>query len=343
MIITRTPLRVSFLGGGSDYPEYFMENPGAVLGTAVNLYVYVALIRQTALVDKQFKLTYRESEAVDSPDDLEHPVVRAVLQDCRWTGPGIHIATLADVPANTGLGSSSSFTVALLHALALFRGDVVTAESLANDAVRIEREVLQEAGGWQDQFHAAYGGVALYEFSGDGVARRAPETAALTDGLNRSMVLVPTGRPRSSHDHATTTSAAVKSGSGASAAHEMAGLARETFGSLHDIDDPGVAVKTLADAMAAAWELKRTIMGGVLDPDVEQLIERGRNQGALAGRLCGAGGSGFVLFLTEPDGREDFIRRCGFRQGELIEVSESGSIPGPNDWMQSRTIPLSGF
>jgi len=329
MIVTRTPLRVSFLGGGSDYPEYFKSESGAVLGAAVNLYVYVALIRQTALVDKQFKLTYRESEAVDSPDDLKHPVVRAVLQDCRWTGPGIHIATLADVPANTGLGSSSSFTVALLHSLALFRGHNVSAETLANDAVRIEREVLAEAGGWQDQFHAAHGGAALYEFSCDGVVRRAPETPALTKGLNQSMVLVPTGRPRSSHDFALTTSAAIKSNSGASAAREMAKLARETFFNLQAASDPALAIKTLADAMSIAWDIKRSIIGTFVDSDFDQLIERGCHQGALAGRLCGAGGSGLILFLTESGDREDFIRRCGFSQAELIGVSQSASIPGP--------------
>lgn len=340
MIITRTPLRVSFLGGGSDYPSFFTQEPGAVLGAAVNLYVFVALIQQTALVDKQYKLTYRDSEAVDRPEDLRHPVVRAVLEDCSWDGPGLHIATLADVPANTGLGSSSSFTVALLHALALFRGETVTAESLAADAVRIEREVLEEAGGWQDQYHAAYGGVALYEFSRDGVARRAPESPALTEGLNRSMVLVPTGHPRSSHDHAMRTNTAVSSPSGSAAARDMADLARSTFSSLHATDDPGVAVKALADAMNVAWSIKRTMMGAVMDSDVEDLINFGRARGALAGRLCGAGGSGFVLFLTEPGAREDFIRACSFRQGELIEVSDTGSIHGPTEWMQSRTIPL---
>lgn len=334
MIITRTPLRVSFLGGGSDYPSYFEDEPGAVLGTAVNLYVFVALIRHKALVDKQFKLTYRESEAVDDPREFQHPVARAVFEDNRWSGPGLHIATLADVPANTGLGSSSAFTVALLHAVALFQERSVSPESLAHDAIRIERQVLREAGGWQDQFHAAYGGTALYEFASSGVTRRCPETTALTDGLNRSMVLVPTGQPRASHDFAAATTTAVRTSSGAAVAREMATLARDTFAVLQTLDDSEVAIKVLADAMSSAWDLKRSIVGDAINPEVDELIARGRNAGALAGRLCGAGGSGFVLFLTRPDDRREFLARSGFGQGELIEVSDSGSIHGPTEWMR---------
>ncbi|MDP2287946.1 MAG: galactokinase [Actinomycetota bacterium] len=324
---------MSFLGGGSDYPTYFNEQPGAVLGTAVSLYVFVALIQQNPLVDKQYKLTYRQSEAVDHPSELQHPVVRAVLQDQEWTGPGLHIATLADVPANTGLGSSSSFTVALLHALALFQGRTVTAETLARDAVRIEREVLNEAGGWQDQFHAAYGGTALYEFEQSGVVRRPLSTTALTDGLDRSMVLVPTGQPRSSHAHATSTTTAIRTRQGASVASEMANLARETYNSLRECDDPSFAIRTLAKSMDSAWHLKKALMGEAINEDADELISAGIRNGALAGRLCGAGGSGFVLFLTEIDDREAFIERSGLTQGTLINVSDAGSCHGPMEWM----------
>ena len=338
MIITRTPLRVSFLGGGSDYPSYFNEEAGAVLGTAINLYVFIALIQQTTLADHPYKLTYREFEAVESPSELRHPVVRAVLEDARWQGPGLHIATLSDVPANTGLGSSSAFTVAFIHALALLRERTVTAESLAREAIRIERDVLAEAGGWQDQFHAAYGGTALYEFSSGAVTRRCPETAALADGLNRAMVLVPSGRPRASHSHAAATHAAVKSGSGASAAREMADLARSTFAQLHKIDDSEIAVKLLADAMNGAWKLKQHVMRGDMDPDVQGLISKGRANGALAGRLCGAGGSGFVLFLTDQGDQQAFLDRAGFTQGGRVDVSDAGSVHGPTEWMQSPTL-----
>ena len=214
----------------------------------------------------------------------------------------------------------------------------MTAEALARGAIRVERDVLNEAGGWQDQFHASYGGTALYEFSGSGdVTRRCPETSGLVEGLNRSMVLVPTGRPRSSHDHAATTSSAVVTPQGAAAAREMARLARSTFTDLQGADGPDDSVRILASAMDTAWALKRRIMGGVLDPDVDVLIRSGQQHGALAGRLCGAGGSGFVLFLTAPGDQVEFLQRSGFRDGELVEVCENGSEHGPSNWMQSRT------
>ncbi len=333
MIITRTPLRVSFLGGGSDYPTYFANEAGAVFGTAINRYVYVTVIRHSTIVDKQFKLTYRDNEAVDRPIDFKHPVVRAVFEDAEWTGPGFHIATITELPSNTGLGSSSAFTVALLHALALFEGRTVTPESLARDAIRVERDTLKEAGGWQDQFHAAYGGSALYEFSASGVTRRCLETAAPDTGLNRSMVLVPTGKQRGSHGFAAATTVAVGTDAGARAARAMADLARETFSALQGVAEPSLAVETLARSMHTAWDLKRRILGGVLDPDVDMIIDRGMANGALAGRLCGAGGSGFVLFLTHPDDRTAFLARSGFLVAEEVEVSENGSVHGPAEWM----------
>lgn len=332
VIVTRTPLRVSFLGGGSDYPSFFKSEQGAVFGTAIDLHVFVAVIRQTALVDKKYKLTYRVSEAVDDPALLQHPVVRSVLTELRWHDPGLHIATLADVPANTGLGSSSSFTVSLLHALSLFRGESPTPEKLARDAIRIERDILGEAGGWQDQYHAAYGGVGLYTFLGEGVSRHPLTDPALEEGLNESMVLVPVGGRRRSHDHAQQTSHAVSTESGSLLARELSALARQTFDEVQRMSDADRAVRRLAEAIRTAWTLKSRLSGSDLS-EADSVIRQGIRNGALAGKLCGAGGSGFILFLTEVGDREGFLSRARFSQVETISVSKDGSCKGPSEWM----------
>ena len=163
LITSATPLRVSFLGGGTDYPSYFKNNEGYVFGTTINMFVYISAIKNSSLSGHKYKISYRELDECNELSEIRHPVVREVLKSIDWQDPGLHISTLSDVPAGTGLGSSSSFTVGMFNLMAQLSGGTITAEELAQSAINIERVVLGESGGIQDQYHASYGGLAGYE------------------------------------------------------------------------------------------------------------------------------------------------------------------------------------
>lgn len=333
MIITRTPLRVSFLGGGSDYPTFFREEPGAVFGTGIDLYVYVFIVPNSPLAEKRFRLTYRLSEAVDLPSEFQHPLVRTVMQNHYWDDSPIHIATMADVPANTGLGSSSSFTVGLLKALAVLRKHDLDPLNLALEAVRVERDLLGEAGGWQDQFHAAFGGLALYEFIGKTVSRNSFDNSIVSDALADSLVLVPSGEPRASHEYAAIHNSGLTSEYARSTTRKLAHLARETFVELRAATSSQAAIEVLADALRQSWELKLSLSPGNSNDAASSLIRYGLSKGALAGKLCGAGGTGFVAFLVPNGTTSEFVQRAGFNIYRPVGVAQAGVTMGPVEWL----------
>jgi D-glycero-alpha-D-manno-heptose-7-phosphate kinase len=299
---------VGLVGGGSDLPEFFSVDPdgGSVLGMTINLYVYTSILPLSSVARERIRLTYRQTESVDQPEDLEHPVVRAVLLD-RKCDKAINIATMSDVPGGTGLGSSSSFTVGLIAALDAFEGIARSPSAIAKEAVRVERELLGEAGGWQDQYHAAVGGFRRYDFNTDGVAIHPVIDPAIVAFLRGWVVLVSTRSTRESAAHQKELATKVKAEIGrhdsltVGALRDLANLSRDAYSRFATLEKVEHAPYLLAEVLNEGWRLKKG--SGVNSSSAEEILQRGMSNGALAGKLCGAGGGGFVLLLVESSKR----------------------------------------
>ena len=320
---------MSFLGGGSDYKEFFQESPGYILGTTVDLYVYVSVIQHSSLADSKFRLSYRLNEDVQLIQDFKHPVVREVLREYYNNSVGLHIATQADVPARTGLGSSSAFTVGLLHAIQRLNKIEIDKNFLAKEAIRIERIILNEAGGYQDQYHAANGGLALYKFHGDDVARRQLSDANF---LDKSMILVGIGSPRNSVEYASKINERVATNSGKTLAAELSILTKRASLAIESSNSAPEKRALLSQAMNEAWKLKQDLSQELLNPSVKKVIEMARSNGASAAKLCGAGGSGFVLVMCEPTNLENLIKTFKHYPVRKISSVPHGTQSGPISW-----------
>ncbi len=322
--VVSAPLRISFLGGGSDYKNFFsLGHTGYTFGASINLSVYLSGIFHSRLTDYPYKLTYRITDAVDNYESFKHPVAKHAFQIADWKNQGVHISTMADVPAGTGLGSSSSFTVGLLHLLRYMQGENSNPDWLASNAVKIERELLKEAGGLQDQYFAAFGGVRLFEFKANGVQSAAEVPFTYYESLSNSLVLVPVGVARNSSLHAEMTAKSVAARE--TTFIEMAMLAKDTFTEFLAAKGADSGVEIVGRALTYAWNLKKIISGQPQNEKIDELIRKGFAAGAIGGKLCGAGGSGFILFIVEPDNRKKFISHFEFEDAQEISISGEGS------------------
>jgi D-glycero-alpha-D-manno-heptose-7-phosphate kinase len=307
MIITRTPFRISFAGGGSDLESYYRHAVGAVLSTAINSYMYIAVMDRFG---GTFRIGYSRTELVDSIDQIQHPIVRECL-DMLKIRNGLEIVSMANLPAESGFGSSSAFTVGLLHALHAMQGHVVTAHRLATDACAIEIDHLKEPIGKQDQFIAAYGGVQFIQFHPDGHVAVDPVICAAETRreLNRRLMIFYVGGTRAARDILTRQRA--------NTAHHLPAIAKmcDIAHQLRDVLTVGRDLKEFGRLLHCAWELKKSLECSISNERINEYYERGLEAGALGGKLLGAGGGGFLLFYCEPH-LQDRLR------AELEELSE---------------------
>ena len=332
LIITRTPLRVSFLGGGSDFQEFFKDETGYVFGSAINLFVYTAVLRHSELADNKYKLTYRINESVDDLDDLQHPLVREILKKYHSDNSGLHIATLADVPARTGLGSSSAFAVGLINAISVLHSTELTPIELATSAINIERNILGEPGGWQDQCHSAFGGLNLISFKNDSFNKEFEIVDTdFTKLLSEKLILVAAGEARDSGTHASITSTNLPTVEGRKLASKMAFIAKHTAELVASELPAKEKLEILAESMNKSWGLKQ-LLGSIHSDEVSRTIETGLKAGALSAKLCGAGGSGFVLFILGETSKEAFAGNFPNVKIQDIALHDNGSELGPIDW-----------
>ena len=301
MIVARAPLRVSLLGGGSDYKSFFSHKTGSVLGCSISKYVYVSLSPLPSFSSELIRLTYRQTESVDSITSIQHPVVREMLLDSGITDR-LNIATMSDISGGTGLGGSSAFTVALKSALNKFYGLKNDPVSLANYAIRIEREKLMESGGWQDQFHCSIGGFREYKFSNNGVQVSDPLISSETLArLSKNFFLFSIGETRSSNVMAAASEKTFSTSLGVKNLEKMALLSSSTAEKIKRTRDFDNLLELISNAINASWSLKRNFGTQVAPSNVDVLIAKGLSAGATAAKLCGAGGAGFILFMVpEP-------------------------------------------
>lgn len=317
LIVSRTPLRVSFFGGGTDYPEYFREHGGAVLGMAIDKYIYIAALRLSGIQAYNFRLAYSRVEHQDQVAALEHQAVRAAFTHYDITTP-LDISVMADMPASSGLGSSSTFSVGLLNLIAHLKNDNVTKMDLALRAMHLEHDLLQENVGVQDQLHASFGGINRFDFD----ARRYRITPMAMRGeclrhLMQSMVLVHTGISRHASQVVGEQLRYTRDGTIASQLRGMSALVDEASEVLLMENAEGM-LSRLGAMLDEGWRLKRSISPGISTPAIDELYAKAKRLGALGGKLCGAGGGGFLLMLVQPERRAEFI--AGIAPARVISI-----------------------
>jgi D-glycero-alpha-D-manno-heptose-7-phosphate kinase len=296
VIISKTPLRISFVGGGTDLPDFYEQHGGAVVSTSIDKWIHVIVRRR---FEGDLRVSYSRTEIVESVKEVEHELVREAL---RMTGltRGLDILTLADVPSQgTGLGSSSAVTVGLLLALYGYQGIYKSSFDLAEEASEIEIEILGKPIGRQDQFAAAVGGFNFIEFlKGGGGVRVEPliMPPGTVNRLLRSLLLFYTGRQRSAGNVLTGQRDAIRNGSATKALEGMRDFAYE----LRDRLGRGEADR-VGPLLHQNWELKRSLARGVSDAELDGLYQRAIDAGATGGKILGAGAGGFLLVVAPPD------------------------------------------
>ena len=290
-------MRISYVGGGSDFSQHFNHSFGSVTGTTINQYIYVYSAQLSEVAPERIRFTYRQTESVNEVSVIQHPVLRTILEELNWESR-INVGTFSELPAGVGLGGSSAFTVGSLKMFNSLKGVEIDPSALANAAIRIEREILKEHGGIQDQFHAAYGGFRNYKFSKEGVVVSdilLQDTAI--DLLNKQQMLVWVDESRNSSKFAEVTVQHLDEGI-SQYVSESAQVSEKLFQEMKGNSNPRELFKFLASAVNDGWELKKKYTSKP-SQSVDKIIEIGFQNGAAAAKLCGAGGSGFVLILFE--------------------------------------------
>lgn len=293
MVITKTPLRISFTGGGTDIKDYYKLNGGAVVSAGINKYIYITVNRK---FDNRIRVSYSKTEIVDDAAELKHELVREALKLVGIKG-GVEITSIADVPSGTGLGSSSSFTVGLLNALHIYAGDCVSAEELARQACRIEIDVLKHPIGKQDQYAAAYGGLNYFRFNPDESVERKPIHLSDTDYrlMRRKLMLFYTGITR----NADTVLAEQKRNTVAKT--DTLNFMRDQADAMYtELTEHGFNGK-FGEALHQNWMKKQSMASGISNDKINGCYDRAVAAGATGGKLLGAGGGGFLLFYCDEE------------------------------------------
>ena len=311
MIIARSPLRITLGGGGTDLPSYYEEREGFLISAAIDKYVYITL-HET--FEKGFFLKYSKFEKCSEIDEIQHPIIREALKLLDWKKPCLELCSMADIPAGTGLGSSSSFTTALLRALHTMEGNIVSTRTLAEEACEIEMNRLKEPIGKQDQYIASYGGITCMNFHKDGYVwvdplRISDETLY---NLEDNLILYFTGFSRSAGN-------ILKEQNDKSKEHN-----EDMLRNLDFVKDLGYQSKnalekgdldTFADIMNVHWEYKKKRSGGMSNPKIDEWYDLALANGAQGGKMIGAGGGGFLMFYVKDKARlRDALRDTGMSE-----------------------------
>ena len=321
MIITRTPFRISFFGGGTDYPGWFREHGGAVLATTINKYCYITCRRLPPFFEHKHRIVYSHIENVKHNDDIQHPAVRAVLNWAK-VADGMEIHHDGDLPARSGLGSSSSFTVGLLHALQALNGQMAYKDGLARDAIHVEQNIIGENVGSQDQVSAAFGGFNRIEFHRN-------------DSFDVSPVILPGHRREELHDHLmlcftgfsriASEVAKSKIDNLKSREKELKLMRAMVDEALSILQNTYESIDSFGKLLDASWQYKRSLSDRVSTPEIDSIYQAAMDAGAIGGKILGAGGGGFLLIFAKPE-RHAAIRD---RLNKLIHVpfdfEDSGS------------------
>ena len=339
MIITRTPYRISFFGGGTDYPVWWKENGGAVLATTINRYCYITCTPRLPFYDFKYLVSWSENETVNKIDEIIHPSVRECLRFLK-IDHGIDIRTAGELPARAGLGASSAFTVGLLHALYRLRGTTPSPVQLAMESTHVEQDLIGENVGCQDQAMAAIGGLNKIRFNRDGMLGVDPIYLGKerSDQFQSNLMLVFTGIMRSASEVAGTQIDETGKGNLSdqlSKMREMVDEGTKILSTSSDLDDFG-------RLLHEGWQLKRSLTTAISNGEIDNLYEGVRECGAIGGKITGAGGGGFMLLYASPEAQA----RIHSRYSNLISVDVSFESNGSQvvfEDLEASNSALRGF
>lgn len=320
MIISRTPFRISFCGGGSDMPYFYEKHGGCVISTTINKYVYLTL--NESFTPGKSTIKYSSVEQFSSVDEINHPIFRECMRD--YNLDSVEICSTADIPAGTGLGSSSSFTVGLLNLFSKYKGESASKEFLADAACRIEIDRLGDPIGKQDQYAAAYGGFNFYEFKKGGSVEVTPMDISEPDleRMNRNLLMVYTGKTRKASEILVKQNQKFKKGDTEENTLQLCRLTEDLRRELlaGNIDHLGKALRE-------GWELKKTLADTVSSPEIDKVYQTAMDCGAEGGKLLGAGGGGFLLFYAPQECHSTIIKNLkGLRNIPFGFEKEGSSV-----------------
>lgn len=301
MIIVQTPLRVSFFGGGTDFPSFFCEEGGCVLSSAIDKYIFITIKKR---FDQKLRVGYTHTEMVDSIDEIRHELIRESLRKATIF-QGVEITTMGDIPsAGSGLGSSSTVTVGALHAMYTYLGQIVPAERLAREACEIEIDVLRKPIGIQDQYIAAYGGLRFFEFQTDGQVsiQKIDLNGTLRRRLNENLLLFFTGVTRSSETILDEQKNNIQ---------QRLNVLRKLKQLAYVARDEIIAgnLDAIGHLLHESWELKKQLASRITNGEIDEIYQAARGAGALGGKITGAGGGGFLLLYC-PHERQEALRNA---------------------------------
>lgn len=301
MIITKTPFRISFVGGGSDLEAFYSKHPGAVLSTSINQYMYISSHKY--FEPDQVRVKYSQTETVNNIAQLNHPILKVVLE--KFGLNGIEISSIADIPGGTGMGSSSSFTVGLLHNLNAATGKKISKAELAEEACNIEINLLKEPIGKQDQYAAAFGGMNVIRFDLDGGTTVEPldMSAAALEQLNSNLLMFYMGTQRKASDILSEQKKNTSEQDKFEALKKMVDLVYDLQNALE-----GGRLNDMGKIMHENWILKQQLASSISNPDINECYDIAIQNGALGGKLLGAGGGGFMLFYCIEDKQPQLIK-----------------------------------
>lgn len=305
LVLTRTPLRVSFAGGGTDLPDFYNLDYGAVFNAAVDKYIYVTVKRHSEIFNEPIRLNYSQTEQVNTIGEIKNNIARECLRFLEIEPP-IYISTVGDMPASTGMGGSSSFTVGLLNALHAFRGERVTPGQLAEEACHIEMDILKEPIGKQDQYAAAFGGMNLFRFQPGGAVTVEPQRARNggVEQLFSNLMMFWT-----SHQRPASSVLVEQKAKTSSNLDTLRRMRDDAFALQEIFSEPVIDLERFGAVLHRGWEMKRSLASRVSNTEINSNYDLAKEAGAEGGKLCGAGGGGFLMFAVKPERRES-VRRA---------------------------------
>ncbi len=318
MIISKTPFRISFVGGGTDLKEYYSEGYGAVFSAAIDKYMYITVNKR---FDNTIRVSYSKTEIVPAADDVKHPIVRAVLKYLK-INRGVEITSVADIPAGTGLGSSGSFTVGLLNALYAYKGIYKSPAELAKEASYIEIDVLGEPIGKQDQYAAAFGGVNYIRFNSDESVFVKPLICdkRKLEKFKKHLILFYTGIKRRSSSVLSEQKRKTKDNTG------HLDIIRDYAWNMYNIVSEGGNIREIGAIFDESWCCKKKLANGISNPEIEKWYDTAVKNGAFGGKLLGAGGGGFLLFFAPLKYRNRIKKFLKLREFEFSFSPEGSKI-----------------
>jgi len=298
MILTKTPFRVSFFGGGTDYPQWFQENGGLVISSAIKQYCYISIRRLPPFFEYKTRTVYSVVEEVNSHSEINHPAIRGCLEYMNIQD-GLEIHHDGDLPARTGIGSSSSFTVGMLLALHSLNRQMITKKELADEAIKLEQEVMGEDVGIQDQILASFGGFQVLEMGPGDQYNLSPLLLPFDylQNFEQHILLAFTGISRFATKYAKKQIHNILSGNTKSQLTEMLSITREAL----DLFSKQESLRKIGKLLDYSWQLKRSLAEGVSNSSTDELYASAKKAGAYGGKILGAGGGGFVMFLAPPE------------------------------------------